>query len=286
MTSNQELINHPEWEKDNSLSTPSDRVDNKSRPDTGTLTTDEGDIAVSVLSETSFIKKFPRLDKTYADPPIQGQNIGLISFTPSKGAVPDEKGIYGFAKLRGNFNNEKEADERSEFIIRNCDSYHTIYQAYVGRPFPITFKSDFSAETSEIDIRNSTTKAISQNIKTKKKEEQTIMKEIQEREEELRRDVEIDKEEDLEEIYTTCRVKKAQLTWNYLEHQKKLKEIRDIVIKTRDQIEKLEIEHPEYKDTYYAKYINARKKAGLKLKPDESENNFMKFLVEDVELDF
>ena len=31
------------------------------------------------------------------------QNIGLISFVPAKGATPNDNGVFGFAKLRGNF---------------------------------------------------------------------------------------------------------------------------------------------------------------------------------------
>ena len=30
------------------------------------------------------------------------QRIGLLSFVPAKGATPNSKGIYGFAKMRGN----------------------------------------------------------------------------------------------------------------------------------------------------------------------------------------
>ena len=42
-----------------------------------------------------------------------------------------------------------------------------------------------SAETSEIDIRKEMTKSISNNVKTKKAEEEQVTREIQEREENL-----------------------------------------------------------------------------------------------------
>ena len=179
---------HPEWEKENSLTSPSDRdLDNKWRPDQGkpVLTNEETEQAMKVLNNTDFIKKFPSVDRTYADPAIPMQNIALISFTPAKGATPNESGVFGFAKIRGTYATEVEAEQRAEFLIRNVDSYHQLYHLYVGRPFPITFSSKYSAEMTEIDIRKETTKSISENIKEEKNKEQKTIKEIKEREQAL-----------------------------------------------------------------------------------------------------
>ena len=43
-------------------------------------------------------------------------------------------------------------------------------------------------------------------------------------------------------------------------------------------------EHPEFNDKYYDKYKEARTHAGLKETTEDSENNFMKYLVEDAVL--
>jgi hypothetical protein len=173
-------------EKESSLTTPSDRNrDNRWLPEQGApaLTNDELKDAMIDLNNTSFTEKFPRVDRTYADPPINLQQYGLISFVPAKGATPNESGVFGFAKLRGNFSTEIEANQRAEFIIRNIDSYHQIFHTYVGRPFPITSSSKYSADTDEIDIRKETTKAISNSIKEKKLEEKKTVDDIKEREE-------------------------------------------------------------------------------------------------------
>ena len=45
-------------------------------------------------------------------------------------------------------------------------------------------------------------------------------------------------------------------------------------------------EHPDYNDTYFEKYRQARVDAGLEETTEESSQNFMKYLVQDVELDF
>ena len=279
---------HPEWEKENSLTSPLDRDrENRWKPEQGAqeLTNNQVEEALLALNNTSFTDKFPRVDRTYADPPPPLQTFGLISFTPAKGATPNENGVFGFAKLRGNYASELEASQRSEFLIRNVDSYHQIYHTYVGRPFPITASSKYSAETDEIDIRKETTKAVSQNIKDKKQEDQQIVAEIKQREENLIEESKIG-EEDPYETYITLRVKKAQLQWTFQEHKNKMAELKEIIIKTRAQLEELDTEYPDYQNNYYDKYMKARKDAGIIETKEESDDNFMKFLVEDADLGF
>ena len=125
---------HPEWEKENSLTSNLDRDRvNKWKPEQGVpvLTNEQTHEAVKVLNNTDFIDKFPRVDRTYADPILPMQIYGLISFTPAKGATPNDNGVYGFAKLRGNFASEIESTQRAEYLIKNIDSYHQIYHTYV-----------------------------------------------------------------------------------------------------------------------------------------------------------
>ena len=286
---------HPDWEKENSLTSPLDR-DRKNtwRPEQGVASLTEPEVkeAMESLNNTAFVRKFPRVDRTYADPPVPMQNIGLVSFTPAKGATPNENGVFGFAKLRGNYSTNIEADQRAEFLIRNVDSYHQIYHTYVGRPFPITFSSDYSAETSEVDIRRETTKAVSSNIKKQKDEDQKTVREMKEREEKLVAESQKARGDDgvgdpdidpYDEYITQC-VKKAQLSWTFIEHLKKLKEVRDIIIKTREVIEKMDEKHPDFKEKYFEKYMEARKNAGLDEKVRETQDNFIMYMVEDVVL--
>ena len=182
------FIKMAQIQKESSLTSPEDRdLENKWKPDLSIppLTNQEAVDAMKELNISSFTEKFPKVDRTYSDPSIALQNIGLISFIPAKGATPNENGVYGFAKLRGNFASDMEANQRAEYLIRNVDSYHQIYHTYVGRPFPMTVSSSYSAETSEVDIRKETTQTISSSIKNKKEEEQQQIREIKDREEKL-----------------------------------------------------------------------------------------------------
>lgn len=273
---------------ESSLTTPEDRdLTNKWRPDQSVppLTNEEAKHALDELNKTDYIEKFPKVDKTYQDPIIPMQNIGLISFVPAKGATPNEKGIYGFAKLRGNFATEMESNQRAEYLIRNVDSYHQIYHTYVGRPFPITNSSDYSAKTEEIDIRKETASAMSNAVKDKKEIEQQQIKEIKEREKQL---IEESKREEIDpyDEYITQRVKKSQLVFTYLEHKKKMAEIKDIIIKTRGVISEMDEKYPDYQHSFYEKYMKAREEAGIKEDKEQTADNFIKYMVEDVDLGF
>lgn len=270
---------------ESSLTSPNDRDrTNRWKPDLSSpkLTEEEVSEAMNELNNTSFTRKFPRVDRTYADPQIPLQTYGLLSFIPSKGAVPDKDGFYGFLKLRGNFATEMEANQKAEELIRNVDSYHEIYHAYVGRPIPLTNDPKYVEHTEEIDIKKKTTETISKSILNKKKEEQREIDEIKEKEKELLNDVE--SVPDPYDNYITLRVKKAQLSWTYLEHHKKIEEIRSILLKTHDQIKKYESENPTYKEEYYNKYMEARGKAGIDISTKSGEGTFMEFMLNDAEL--
>jgi hypothetical protein len=274
--------------KESSLTAPEDRdIENKWRPEQSIppLTNEETSEAMKELNITSFVDRFPKLDRTFADPPVNMQNYGLFSFIPAKGSSPNDNGVYGYAKIRGSYQSELEASQRAEYLIRNVDSYHKIYHTYVGRPFPLTESSSYSADVSEVDIKKDMAKNISHSIKDKKEEELKEIREIQQREKNL---IEESKREEVDpyDEYITQRVKKAQLVFTYLEHQKKMAEVKEIIIKTRNVITEMDEKHPTFNESYYEKYMQARKDAGITEDIKEAQDNFIKFLVEDVDLGF
>lgn len=287
-------MQHQCWSKESSLTTPNDRTstrENPWRPDQGVpeLTQTETEAAMSVLNITDFTRKFPDVDRTYSDPYLPLQKIGLISFVPAKGATPNKDGFYGFAKMRGNFDTEIEANQRAEYLIRKVDSYHPIQHAYVGRPFPLTVDPKYAAEATEIDIRKATAESISADVKAKRDEEKQAMKEIKDREaallEESKKAQAGEVVDDPYETYITLQVKKAQLTWTWLEHQKKMAEIRPLIAKTRLELEELDTHHPTFKASYFEKYQEARKAAGITGESvKDTQDNFIRFMVEDVQV--
>jgi hypothetical protein len=288
MSTETKVKTYPLATEESSLTAPDDRDHSKrwkSQPSESPLSTEETDAAIQELSNKDAI--FRKVERSYADPAMREQVLGLISFLPAKGATPNKNGIYGFAKLRGNYPTLSETDARSEFLIRNHDSYNQIMTCYVGRPFPITSSRKFSEDVREVDIRKEAAETMGEAIKRQTRKDEREIKEIKERERLLREDVKKTKE-DPYDVYITSRVKKAQLVWTYNEHQKKMAEVKELIINTRVDIAKLDEEYPEFKNTYLEKYTQARVDAGLKESTEESHNNFMKYLAEDIEdgLDF
>jgi len=275
-----------DWRKENTLTTPEDRDPTtrmKLEQNAPALTQNQVESAMSALNNTSFTQRFPEVERRFVDPAVDLQKIGLISFVPAKGAKANEQGIYGFAKLRGNFASEAEANEQAERLIRDVDSYHQIYHTYVGRPFPLTVSSDFSKEVARIDLKKETVSAIEHDVKQKREKEQREIEEIKQRERELLEDVK-KTEENRDDHYTTLQVKKAQLTWTYAETEKKLQQMCGLIAKARHEIEELDKVYPELKTTYFQKYMDARKQAGFSSSKVEQDQSFMKYLVEDLKL--
>jgi hypothetical protein len=61
--------------------------------------------------------------------------------------------------------------------------------------------------------------------------------------------------------------------------------MKDVITKTRADITAMDTENPEFNTKHYDRYMTARRDAGL---PDEmsTEDNFIKYLCEDVDLGF
>lgn len=247
------------------------------------LTDEETKEAVNEQNVDTFVKKFRKVERRFVDPAVDNQKIGLISFIPAKGASPNDNGVYGFAKLRGNYPNDQESSERAEYLIRNVDSYHQIYHAYVGRPFPITESSDYSKKVSQVDLKRETSASISADVKKKREKEAKEIEEVKQREKELLADV-AKEEEDPDDRYTTLRVKKAQLTWTFYETEKKMKQMAVSIAKARKEIEDWEGKMPELRERYYERYMEARKKAGLSTDKASVDTSFIKYMVEDINI--
>lgn len=273
-----------EWELRNSLTSPLDKVTtNQTSYNLGapSLTEQEVKEAMAELNVTSYIRKFPRFEKFYADPQLQNQNYALVSFVPAKGATPDQDGVYGMLKVRGTFATEDETMLRAEHIIRNCDSYHSIYNTYVGRPFPLSVNKKYITDTTEVEIKKKIVETTSTEIRKKREEERQTMKEIQEREKELLADVER-KEADPYDSYTELMVKKAQLSWTYHQTIQKMDEMKRNIIKARAEIKALREENEDYHNQYMGRYMEAREKAGL----PTTDDSFIKYMAEDLDLGF
>lgn len=233
--------------------------------------------AHEALTQPRFISlNFPRTRKQRADPDIANQKIALVTFIPSSGAVPDKDGCFGVAKIRGCFSSVDEADEWSQNLIRNYDSYSSIDFVPVGRDFPMMKdNSVYVTETREVDLRNVIDKTTKEFVEKKRQEEKKEIEEIQERQKKLSEAPKKEEEnKDDIEYYIQLRVKKATALMRQEEASKVMAQCKKINEKTNVILTEIEEKHPEFAEQYLEKYQNALKESGI----DVTQNPLIKYM--------
>lgn len=235
--------------------------------------------ATNELMATEFVEKFTkRCTINPQDPPLQGQVYCMHSFIPMPEAKPDKNGLFGVMKCRGTFDTRQDADRRAEDLIRHVDSYHAIQTTYVGKPFPVCLDPKrFARDTKEVTLKNMMNAAIKENLKKESMEEKKEKEDLLNREQTLKEDV--SKDMDPEERYAELSVKLAHLTYTYIETKRKLNDIKESILNSRKELEDMDDESSEYKESYMERIRQARESAGIK---DGMEDSFMKFMNRDI----
>lgn len=232
----------------------------------------DNQVAEGFVDLVKVVKHLPKLNRRYIDPPIQGQKFGLVSFIPAKGAKANEKGFYGYVKLRGNYDNNHDYSNRIDDIIRNVDSTNHIHVCHVGTPVPLVTEG-YAEKVDEIEIKEEVEKDISTNVRTRAKEDRKEMEEIEERAEALKRDV---VEPDPEEAYNAKRTKLAVLRWTLKEHLKKIEEIKKLRDSCVRELVKESADNPNWEKNHLDRYMAARRKAHIP--EDQDLPDFMAFI--------
>ncbi len=248
--------------------------------DTGRVNLNDEQLAqaMSQLVNKGFTSmEWPRTMKLHVDPPLSGQNFTLLSFIPSKTAVPDKEGCFGVLKIRGTFPSEKEMDQWAENIIRNHDTYAAIDCCYVGKPFPLMKdNSVYRESTKEIDTRIKVNEIQKEEVKTRRDQERKEMDEVNRRHRELLSSVEETKEKTVDdlELYTQLRVKKANLLYRQEDFKKRIIESEQLLVQTVKEISSMDKQHPEYKEQFMTKYLQALDASGI----DPSKNPLIELM--------
>jgi len=231
------------------------------------LTKTETENAFKELSTNLF---FPKIERGFCDPIMHNQKIGLFSFIPAKGATPNEKGVFGYAKIRGVFNSEYESTQKAKELIKKFDSMHKIYHVNVGYPFPVTTISDFSKKIDEIDINSE----LQEEEEKQNQKDEEEMKNIKERQKKLQESSKV--KPDPLELYIIEKVKLANLKWTFFRYQKEMEDTKNNILKAKNIIKTMEDENPKFKEEYLEKFKNARDEVGLT--NEASDDNFIKYM--------
>lgn len=262
-----------------SLTAPADRASTARPLDDSVPPLTDPETMLALTANTT--KLFPRTDRKYADPPIDSQRIALFSFVAAKGATPDSHGMFGMAKIRGSFGSEREADQRAEFLVKSVDSFNRIFHTYVGRPFPITASTEYTNVVKEVDGLE---ESLADEQQSRHDADELVKAQILERERKLADEVKRETADTLES-YTTLRVKHAQLKFTFVRTRERLEELKQLIKKGRAEIAAKDEATPELSTKFLKKLSDARNQVGLVDDASHPEDNFIRFLGDDITLD-
>ena len=246
------------------------------------------DHAFKDLHVNQVVSPYLKCDRKFADPQINGQNYALYSFTPSNGVKPDSDGLYGFIKVRGVFGRIEEAEERSKELIQYF-SANQVFICDVGKPVPLEHELTNKENIIEIDHPDREEKNIKfaeligdQTIKEKKEIENILKKE-----ELLKADVAKGPEDkDPIQKYIELIHKRATCAYLYTQHQEKMEETKNIILRTRQQIADMDLQHPNLKDEYMEHYLNTAKECGIDKATDNMAVMIKNYIGRDPDLGF
>jgi hypothetical protein len=233
------------------------------------LTDDQVKQAVSELIQDDLLKDYPSVERRLVDPPIDGQEFCVHSFVPSSGATPDEHGVYGIMKCRGNFSTAVDANIHAEQLIRDVDSFSKYFTGYVGKPFPVTVDGlTYSAEHEKVDLKEKVNlkdkiqRVNRENILKEREKEKVTTKQLKERSEKLQEKVDEEASDPLDE-YIQTRVKRSHLIYTIVESRKKIQEYLKAVKVNDRWLADADEKNPDYRENFMDKYMEARRSTGV-----------------------
>jgi hypothetical protein len=252
------------------------------KPEEPSLPAGEARAAARALS----LPLFKSVVRAKRDPALANQIYGLFSFTPARGVQPNKYGVFGTAKLRGNYATEEDSATAAESIVRHVDSANEIYTVLVGQEFPLTKEPRFVKDFENVDLSKNVEAAERQRIKDRRKEDKESARKMVDRErqmlEEHKQILEGTYEEDPLDVYIRANVKRSQLQYTLEITEKKIEnDVKPAIAKVVAQIAAMDEQHPELRGHYKERYLEARKEAGLEteFKCDTgTQLDFMKYL--------
>jgi hypothetical protein len=235
-----------------------------------------------------YIDSYARTDRKFNDPQIRGQNYALFSFNPSNTAQPDSDGVYGFIKVRGVFNRLEEAEEKSKELIQYF-SANQIFVCEIGSPTPLHHRLNDRERIIEVDDAKREEERLKYEnlIKDQTIKEKRQIDEIKKKVEYLKEDV--TKNPTIKEpiqIYLELNQKRATGAYLYTQHLEKLEEMKNIVLKSRQEIAVMDKEHPNLKNEYMEHYRKTCEECGIDQAEDNMAIMIKKYFGEDPDLGF
>lgn len=227
-----------------------------------TLTGDVGQAAVN-----GQIVYYPKVVRSKVDEAIENQGQGLVSFMLLKEPRQTKEGkrIVGFFKLRGNWSDEHQATSRASKIVREQDSKYPIRVAHVGHWLPLVDDEAMARKNINVNVEESPDEAAAKKKAMEDEEEKRkrIMRELEERKEEIENAKDYNDDKESLDYYTMKRVVWMRLQESIELERRKLKNLEEKFSEICGVLYKLDSEHPSHSEKWIDNYNIPRKKAGI-----------------------
>jgi len=211
------------------------------------------------------IFEYPRVVRSMADPPIDGQTYCLLSqqILKEPQQMKDGNVAYGFQKVRGFARNLEEAERLARKIVRETDSRFPIGIKEVGAWIPIA-NVDISSVSKKVEnVEMNENEKIDRMKAEKKEDEKRIMRELKDREEQLKNEGDIYDDPESLKYYSMRRVTEIRLYEHRDSILKKLREVEKTIGVVQQETKHLETKYPDYINQWLDCYNEERKVSGL-----------------------
>ena len=166
--------------------------------------------------------------------------------------------------FRGAFASQPEWESHAKNIIRTVDSKHHIWPYQQGRWMPITTNDDFIQETLDVGQNDEVVNIYNQRETEEQKQQSHAVKEIKSRERKLMEEAQRKEHDNSSLDYYAQQVMKIQQLTSWLEMMRKRKhDMLKALQSGREEITRVETDHPEYKDQVNAKIRSIKEEVGL-----------------------
>jgi hypothetical protein len=207
------------------------------------------------------------------DPPIPNQTYALISLNLFREPKNLRNGVpvYGFFKVRGVCAEESQAKMMGAKIIREVDSRYQVRVAPVGAWLPITDENGFVRDIVDVRLKEDEVHLRDEAIKEKQARERQILRELREREEDVKSGDTYDDPQSLT-FYAMRRVTENKLFEARDRVREQVSAVAKKLRRVQKELKRLELQHPEYAEQWVEVYNLKRREVGIPdFVPDEEQ---------------
>jgi hypothetical protein len=219
----------------------------------------------AALAVENQIGYYPKVVRSKKDTSVSKQHVGLISFMLLEEPKMTKQGrCLGFFKLRGNWADLEQAESKAARIVREQDSKYKIRVVDVGEWLPLIDDDKLVKKNVNINLDANDEEKLREDAARKEEEKKRQhMREMKEREEEIKSAKDYNDDEKSLDFYTMKRVAWLRMRENIEQLENQKISIEKKVQETRELLNSLELDYPDYREAWIDNYNRERRKAGI-----------------------